>query len=488
MSAPVNRQAAQLGWYEDGHVFVECHGVIGTSPSGQTIIPTAPNAREISIRRKRCGKPEGFTKKLAPLMRYSSVLVFAVCAVFACALLARLNRGCVGFVLSGPSRLGKSTVLLYAASLLGFGEENELLSLNATKAGLLSAARSLNDHLTPINEIGAATGKKSKIYDVVRDRTYQLMEGQDIVRHHAWEGDAGMSSSTFRSIFLFTSEYSPDQWAARSGAQRDDGERARLIGIPVGKSIFDKPPRRLQDDKEVREWTAAQFSKIRRRVKRNRGHAFSTFVEYLMTNPAEKWARVEKYKASFADNFGIEGLNPVETQFIDYVSILHSAGALASDAGLIPVSRKRVGEALTKVARAAIGAMPDDDQELRQAIRRLRNKIEKELVNVKPKQRGRGVGASTAGWLETKDGTTRVVIRAKDYIGWSKNPLLAQKVLEWCEENGLLAVTTAIKRSGRGIAWAERQITWPNGTRVRSIEFVFPNGLGDLKLRRRRRA
>lgn len=140
--APLVRRAAQVGWYGDppGVAFVARNRVLGISSGRGQVIPPAElhltAMRKLSVQ----GTAKQFRSKIAPFARYSSVLMLAMGAAFGAPILAILGRQSFGLVLFGKSRGGKSSALLASGSILGFGAEDHLPSLNATPAGLLSLA------------------------------------------------------------------------------------------------------------------------------------------------------------------------------------------------------------------------------------------------------------------------------------------------------------------------------------------------------------
>lgn len=224
-------------------------------------------------------------------------MIIALCAAFAAALLSLLNAPSFALVFVGRSRSGKSTAQLVGASAIGFGEEKSLPCLNGTPAGLLAIASAYNDHMLPINEVGTARGAKRDVYEVLHKTTYALMTGQDVLRHPSWTGGMGDVGGSFQVLPLLSSELSPDAWAARRGETRDEGEMARLIGLPVlragDRTVFNRAPSNLKGD-ELHKWTKKRFRRLRRGLPRHRGMAFPAFLDKLV---ADRVAWTERARA-----------------------------------------------------------------------------------------------------------------------------------------------------------------------------------------------
>ena len=70
-------------------------------------------------------------------------------------------------------------------------------------------------------------------------------------------------------------------------------------------------------------------------------------------------------------------------------------------------------------------------------------------------------------------------MRAQIFTDWFGTRMRVRRVLEWLDDEGFLdhGRDGAAKRSNE---WAQKQMTWPDGTRVRSVSIYVPNGVGDL--------
>lgn len=290
--------------------------------------------------------------------------------------LALLGRPSFAIVLFGPSKIGKSMTQLVAASALGFGREQDLPSLNATPAGLLSAAMGFNDHMLPINEVGTAREPKREVYVTLRDATYALMNGQDTIRHPSWTGGAG--ARTFQVICLLSSEISPDAWAARNGETRDDGEMARLIGVPVmlstRRTIFDRHPRKLAGD-ALAAWEKAQCKRLWEGAPDHRGVAFQTFLDALLRDVESNRTRARSLSMRFERKVAKTSMSPVARDIVAKFGILYAGGVLAVEAGVLPLNKKAIGPAVRRACRAALAELPDPEGELKADLAKLKERL-----------------------------------------------------------------------------------------------------------------
>lgn len=483
--ALVVRRAARTGWRNNNQAFVSHRFVAPEAAESTLLSPNCPLVGAAGQLRV-CGTLESW-RGLVGVARHSTAMTLALCATFAAPLLALLHRPSFALVLFGPSKVGKSFTQLVAASAMGFGREKELPTLNATRPGLQAAALAFNDLMLPINEIGTAQGKKRDIYDVLRETTYALLSGQDTIRHPSWTG-AGGGTGTFSVIALFSSEIAPDAWAARNGETRDDGEMARLIGVPVlapgYATIFDRPPRQLSGD-ALAAWEKAQFKRLHQELPDQRGVALRDYLDHLLGNVARVQARAQALGAHFEDQVATSSLSPVARDIVAKFGVLFAGGLLAVDAGVLPLDKKAVGLAVRRACRAALAELPDPLGELRADLATLRERLTSGAVinlETSTRQEERLI-RNAEGFRRLREGGKgeEFIVRGQVFADWFGTPMRVRRVLEWLDDEGFLdhGRDRTAKRSNE---WAQKQVTWPDGTRVRSVSLYAPHGVADLDL------
>ena len=485
MEAPVVRRAARTGWRDGNTAFVSHRFVAPEATEGAIIPPECPLVGAPGQSGVR-GSLEAW-RDLVGMARHSTAMIVALLAAFAAPLLTLLNRPSFSLVFFGPSRAGKSTAQVVAASALGFGREEDLPSLNASPAGLLAAALAFNDHLLPINEVGTVQGSKNEIYKPLRDTTYALMNGQDKLRHPSWSGGGGGAASTFRVLCLFSSERSPDDWAALNGETRDDGEKARLIGVPVpigpDDTIFDCPPPVLAG--ELSAWTRAQFERLRRELPLQRGVAMMNYTDWLLHDVEARATRAQSRVAEFERALGRPEMSPVARDIVVKFGGLYAGGHLGIDAGVLPLSKREMAQAAKRACLGALDALPDPLAELRADFATLKARLAgASILDIDdcPPSRMRLMQDADGFRRPRGDGQRKgeeFVIRAQVFVKWFTTPVRTRHVLEWLDDEGFLDPRGG-RTPRRSLEWAEKQPLWPNGTRVRSFCIFLPNGLTDL--------
>ncbi len=480
VEAPVVRRAAHMGWREKGSVFVTHRHVAGNANGGK-VVP--PESTLTGVAGEKRGTLKGW-RDLVRSARYSTAMTISLCAVFAAPLLSPLNAPSFALVLVGPSRSGKSTAQLVAASALGFGEEKSLPTLNATPAGLIAAAQAFSDHMLPINEIGTARGPKRDIGGVLRETTYALMTGHDVIRHPSWTG-GGSPAGSFQVLPLLSSEWSPDAWAARNGETRDDGETARLIGVPVLRAghgtVFDRPPKELKDA-ALDNWIKARFRRLRRGLRRHRGVAFPIYLDKLVADRRALTERARQVAAEFEARHSRPSMSPVARDIVGKFGMLLAGGVIANELGVLPLSQSRVGKAVARSCRAALAELPDPEADLRADLRLLKERLSGgALLDLEScSGRERRMMRNADGFCKPRGQGKEFVIRAQVFGKWFGTPLQTRRTLEWLDSEGFLDHAKAVTK-GRSNEWAQKQIIWPDDTRQRSISLFLPAGLADLE-------
>lgn len=483
VEAPVVRRAGATGWRDNHSRFVSHHAVIGGANAGVDVQPPPPRLIKAAGDIDHRGTLDGW-QDLIEIARFSTAMIIALCAVFAAPLLHLLKMPNFGLVLVGPSRCGKSTAQLVGASAMGFGQEEHLPTLNATPAGLSEAARVFNDHALPINEVGTARGAKKDVHVVMRDATYALMSGRDVMRHSTW-GSGDMMSSSFHVLALMSSEHSPDDWAARGGEARDPGETARLIGTPVlygdAMSVFDvynKVPlaQRPAHDRIM-------FERLRNGLSEHNGIAFKTYIEALTSNLPTFVERAKDDATIFRDAVSKHATTPIERDIVSKFGILYAGGMAAIDAAVLPLSEKRVGSALMKACKAALAALPDSEADLKADLLVLMRHLDGSgVIDADEASTSKKRMMEAADGYHEKAGLGRLyTLRSTRFSRLFRSDLRARKVLDWLDDEGYLRHS---RERAPGICkkWAKTQVTWPDGKRVWSFCLYFPGTLDVLDL------
>jgi putative DNA primase/helicase len=171
--------ALRVGWYGSGHkTYVLPNQVIGAASSDVTIRPPQlePGGYGAGIRRR--GEHSEWLRTVAFHAKFSSRMVFGISAALAAPLLGMAHLSSFGILVHGPGKVAKSTMLLAAASVVGYGWERDLPNFRATDAAFGEIPAAFNDSLLPLNELGLLKGSAAEKRHRLRDLAYGFAEGR----------------------------------------------------------------------------------------------------------------------------------------------------------------------------------------------------------------------------------------------------------------------------------------------------------------------
>lgn len=204
----------------------------------------------------------------------NSRLVLAVSAAFAAPLLELVSDEGGGLHFRGPSRVGKTTALLAAASVWGgeggAGAGAYVRQWRATSNAVEGVAAAHSDTLLPLDELGQADARE------IGAVCYMLSSGQGKAR---MDRAASLRAPLrFRTLFLSTGEIGLADKIAESGGSVKAGMEMRFLDLPAdagaGLGLFEQ----LHDAPSAAEFTHA----LRDATARFYGTAAVAFLRYLV--------------------------------------------------------------------------------------------------------------------------------------------------------------------------------------------------------------
>ena len=384
------------------------------------------------------------------------MLSTALTAIMAAAFGAPLVRpsGLQNFTLHlfGRTRVGKTTVLIAAMSVFGFGNESDLPSWNATDLRLLEAAAAFGDIVFPVNEVGARKGRREHAYEALRDLCAQYAEGGDRERHSSHTKEP---ARRFKGICISTAEHSIAEYAAEAQEVRDEGELFRGIDINAirkGKAtIFDLAPPNLDQRAGLRE--------LRKALAECHGTAWTSYIEYLIEmGPSEVKRRTLALIKEFVDHMSEAAHDGAMDQMATHFGLLYAGAILAIESGVLPWTEKHVQGALTHAFRdAAVEAAKTIDP-LETGLQVLKANLSDKVVERKPSSRFSTT--NHAGYWTRLGGKKIFVVHAHQFRAWFASVRQFDLVM------GALAAKQVSPR-------------WPDGSNVRCFMFddPFPTAL-----------
>ena len=309
---PVIVDVQTPGWFQDSQYVLPEESV---GVAAETIPYLSSDGYQEMYRCR--GTLEGW-KKLAELACGNTRLEFALCSAFAAPLLRLLNIEGGGFHFVGKSSSGKTTALTVASTVWG----HKVRSWRTTENGLEHVAKSHNDSLLLLDEIGEVNGRQ------LENICYMLANGEG--KSRSTPSGRQQRSSSWRLLFLSTGEVGlAEKMASRQGPKT--GQEVRFVPIQVCKEML----RSLHDYPDAASFIEA----VKDLAMENQGFAGRAFLTWLTTDMRSKLetlqaARKEKEQLLLSSRDGNreETVQRIATRF----AVVWAAGEAAQQAGILP--------------------------------------------------------------------------------------------------------------------------------------------------------
>jgi hypothetical protein len=400
-------------------------------------------------------------------------MVFAIGAALAAPLLRMAQLHSFGVLVHGAGKVGKSTMLLAAASVGGYGREQDLPNFRATDAAFGEIPASFNDSLLPLNELGLLKGSANEKYSRLRDFTYGFAEGRGTTYSKMAPIDQGVLGSKWLSISLATGEETSNDIARDAREIRMAGESVRWIDLAATRNgaahIFDRISESVPEA-EHSQWAQQRCAKIRAGCRRNHGVAIQHFIEQVIGNRETVRHDVKSLQQKFVDLVIEANDDTVVRHLAKCFGHIYAAAVIGVRLGTLPWSTKLVRQCIIRCYRDARRELNTEIDLLRDGLRILRREI-----RALPK--GNGDLKLLDGFV-TGTKPDQAVIRAEGFKAWFPDPRQPSLVLKsLLSKNALPSRPTPPAKSGLAIVWAESQRQWPDGSRPRSIVIEDRPGL-----------
>jgi hypothetical protein len=469
--APKRIFASSLGWHdEECRQFVRPDGVIGDNPDKIKLGPPQKLSKSI-LALRTAGSHEGWVNQVARPAMHSSRMILAICAGFAAPLLKFAGAESFAIYLTGPSTVGKSTITLSAASLVGFGTTEDLPNFRASNAGLAELFPEFNDSVLPLDEFGMVEGSANERRQRQRELTFGFAGGRS--KTYSQFASCHGVGSRWRSIILANGEEGSDDVARGAGDIRIGGELKRWMEVPALRmgqpDVFDLAPK-FDSLKQRTVWFRKQCATIHEGCRRNHGVAHLRFIKSVIQKPKTVRRALGPLRDTFVEKVTKGETDQVVQHLAKNFGLIYAAGIIAARLGTVPWSEQLVLNCVRRCYRAARRRIKTEADLLRMALRQLHKRIAdpaavlpaEKTLSAKRLLRADGY----RGREVTKD---LITVRACAFKGWFDDPRHASLVLAFLKTQGCLPGKSKSPTSGTAIVWAESQPLWPDGSRPRSI-------------------
>ena len=320
----------------------------------------AADEKEHNRRGKDFGSLRGWQKGLRPALAKSSYLTFGLSLSFAApvAAAAKLQETAV-FHVSGESNSGKTLMEKVTVSTLGRAREDDLVSFNVTKVGSQDVMAHWNGTLIAMNEMKTAEVLGNDLRSYIVALTHVLTSGIGRTRADYARRDPDLASKRWNAFGITNMEASLESLARKAKWNRDPGDRARYIDLPVPLpdqgGIFDRIHTAQQKIPERARELAATVEET---IARNYGGAFPPFIEYFIEHREAALAEFASNADRFVDKYA--PADNWERRFALKFGYACAGGLLAVKAGVLPCTSEQVIKSALRLYRRARGSFQSD--------------------------------------------------------------------------------------------------------------------------------
>lgn len=272
------------------------------------------------------------------LLKGNPLLIFCLSAAFAGPLLKLLNVENGFFHFFGRSSHGKTTALCVAGSVWGrisnSGGAMFIKTWAATSNALEGIAAAYNDILLILDELG-----QCDVFDFQKV-AYDLASGQGKSR---MKKDLNLATNkTWRIAGLSSGELSACEKMESKNKKSKAGQRLRIMDVPIDSGIIRDP----------HSMKPAEFSDyLKNTCSENYGWAGPAFVRSIIDreDSTEVIEEIIEMYNDFKKDFLKPGLEPEQVRAMNRFALVATAGSLAVDLEIIPLSREEVRDAVYTV-------------------------------------------------------------------------------------------------------------------------------------------
>jgi hypothetical protein len=480
-----------VGWIRNGTAYVTIKGVIGDAPGKIIGINRSTTVKDPSGRLSTCGTSKAWRDGVGKPAQYSSIMMLAICTVFAAPLLYFGKRRSFTINIFAKTRAGKTIATLMGASALGIGRVEDLITWRITDARLEQRLPEYNDAMIPIDDLETMREKEEKDkYLRIRNLAYNLEQGWSMGRHDSFTSSHGGIHEQWRCIAVTSYEKSIRDLAQSVKSERQPGESLRLIDVPATfdglNHIFDRLPPDFESN-DFQGWKQGIFSKVVDACKKNHGEPFRKYILALINHND-----LEKYVADNVDYFvqyvRDVGDGDIARDVSEKLGLFFVGGLLGIKSGLLPWNSSQLLDAIAKCYFGARELLPDEGILLRQGIKALAAKIGelRSLLDLQESQTGMARLGDLDGYWVGKKAATPCLLKCEVFNAVFTSTLQRDLVLGWLLREKRITTTVA-KTSDHGPGPAPKgQLTWADGQRRRSYEIRFPRKSQTATAKRRK--
>lgn len=389
------------------------------------------------------GTMDGWVKLVAKPAMHSSRMMCSISLSLASLLIHPLEGESGVFHFYGPSSVGKSLLELAALSVHERACREDLPHWDVTSTALDELAAEHCDRLLVLDDTGGLATNLQKASALARRAAFKIAGGVGRIRSASF-GRYG-NQCRWRVYVISSGEQGISELAAAAGRKRLKGDEVRMIDIPAQGDprygIFDTVPSGSS--------SANLVAMIEEGCRMHYGHAADKFLKKLQADQPGAVRLSRKYVDGFMEEAGVAATG-WERRFARRFGIAYAAGRLGISWRILPWDRDELRSAITEVYRSARAAVPDLEQQVDEALAKIKRclRSRKRLRDLRKgaDREGQPKAAKASGFIRTdpkRSGQALYIVKPPALLRWiGGNQSLLPWVGRWLIENRMLQTTS----------------------------------------------
>ncbi|HEX4407375.1 MAG TPA: DUF927 domain-containing protein [Xanthobacteraceae bacterium] len=409
-SATIRRVTERAGWYE-GRSFVYPGETFGEH-AGKVLYQRSDNLTPaLGL---TAGTLKAWQEGLLEPSKYSDYLIIAIGHKAANAFLEPMGEqeGCILHLHGSKSdssekaasSSGKTLATRVAASLTGRCMKSDMVSFAISELGLGDLAAAQNHLGVEIDEIGRADTNAKGPRMGANQFSYQFASGRGSFRSKRASRDPDLQNRVWLGNAISNGEPTLDGVGREQ--QRAEGEKVRMIGLPVPSGAEGGIFNRLKDKsaRKRAEHCKALAELTENAISANYGVLFPQLIRAIIPSRVAMSERLRRRVARLVQEAGADS-NPWERRFARKLALAAATAMELSSLHLVPWSEKRAKRAFLRMYRQARGAVATIDELADGTVARLRTL----LLDSSPPKLEKGTKPSDREWERAQDGFLRKI-------------------------------------------------------------------------------
>lgn len=298
-------------------------------------------------------------KNVAPYALNSSRLMLVLTVALSGMLLKYSNIETGGIHLFGDSSTGKSTSLMFGASI--FGNKDYIENWCGTETAFEELIAGHNDSALFLDELKLLSSDPKQAAEKVMMLIYKVTEGQAKKRSKNYQE---YTLSWSGVSLLSAGEVSLEQTAINGKTNKMNGERVRVIDVPAdagcGLGIYESLPEDIKEASDLSDKIKLLCEQYNGAVKRN---YIEGLINIIKSGNCALENEIQLHVLKFIKDCHVDKNNGQMVRFANRFAIAYAAGMIGIKLEILPYKKKDIFDAVNRCYQSALSVKPMSNEE-----------------------------------------------------------------------------------------------------------------------------